>query len=139
MTSRTRLQPVDPETLARFLVLEPELVKTTVEQALNTEEAVARHGNDALRLISSGLRFTTTTLAAAMQFGEETLLTDSIDWAMVRLPHDGVLPDHVCSRLSILESAVTAMMDAQHSDQIRPYIRFMIDYMHSLEKRAPSP
>ena len=51
-------------------------------------------------------------LDAALATGEEVLLADQLTWALDRLPHDGVAPQHVLARFRILRDVVIARMTA---------------------------
>lgn len=88
-------------------------------------DEVAHHGPDAERILTSGMDFTLKMLETAMAFGEVSILEDEMAWALDRLPHDGVTPRQIASRLKTLNGVINDLMPQDYASQINPYIEWM--------------
>lgn len=76
----------------------------------------APYGDQAERILSAGLEFAPRMLETAMQPHEPRLLDQQLDWAYERLPHDGVVPEHILSRFQIYAEVVGALLPAPHAE-----------------------
>jgi hypothetical protein len=137
MSNEQSIPPVSAEALAAFREKQETITEQVAERSLAREQEVAHHGEDAERLIKSGLTFTTRMLDAAMAVGEVSLLEDQMTWAMERLPHDGVVPAHILNRLRIYRRVVRETLPERHASEIEPYLTWMIARMDELlEERS---
>ena len=137
MPTEGSIPAVSAETLAAFRENQETVIEKVTERSLAREHEVAHHGDDAERLIKSGLTFTTRMLDAAMAVGEVSLLEDQMTWAMERLPHDGVVPQHILNRLRIYREVVREMLPERHASEIEPYVTWMINRLEELlEERS---
>lgn len=118
--------PISDEALDAFKEAHDDIVGETVRRSMLIREHVAHHEDQASRLIASGLNFTVNMLEAAMISGRIELLEDQMKWAMERLPHDGVLPEHIAKRLELMADVIKEKLDPGHSSQIAPYLEWMI-------------
>jgi hypothetical protein len=120
------LPPLTPEALAAFRAISPTVIRETVARSLQRTSEVAQHGEEAERLLTAGLEFTTLMLDAAMATGEIPLLEDELSWARIRLPFDGVAAEHVLNRLIIYRDLITSLMPPEYTRQVSEYIDWMI-------------
>ncbi len=121
---------VSQEALNAFRRETSRLVAETVSRALARKEEVAHHGAEAPRIITAGIEFTVRMLDAAMAAGEGVLLDDELRWSLDRLPHDGVLPEHLLSRFKLLREVVKECMPKALAAEIAQVIEWM-------ERRLP--
>lgn len=127
-------EPASEEALKAFHNASQEIIKKVVSESLANKEDVAHHGDEAERIITSGLQFTTSILESAMRVGEASLLKDQIEWAGDRLPHDGVSMAHVARRMNILIEVVKEVLPSRYADEIIPYIQWMLHIMPPVQK-----
>jgi len=116
---------VSQDALAAFRSETPRIVTETASRSLELTDQVAHHGADAPRLITAGIEFTVKMLDAAMAAGESALLDDELHWALDRLPHDGVLPDHMLSRFALLGEVVKERLPASAAAEVGAAIQWM--------------
>jgi hypothetical protein len=126
MSSKKYLPAISPEALASFKEKSPLIIKETVKRSLKRDKEVAHHGDQAEKLITSGLEFTTRMLEAAMGMGEISLLEDELSWAQDRLPHDGVEMEHVLSRFKIYRDVVKDTLPPEYAAEVNGFIEWMI-------------
>ena len=135
--SEQAIPPVSADTLAAFREKQEAVIQEVAERSMARDHEVAHHGEEARRLVRSGLLFTSKMLAAAMAVGDVSLLEDQITWAMVRLPHDGIVPEYVLNRFRIYRKVVGEIMPERHAKEIEPYLTWMIDRQEGLlEERS---
>lgn len=111
--------------LAEFREASARIVADTVDRSLARTDEIAGHGSDARRLITGGIEFTVRMLDAALASGEGALLEDELAWALDRLPHDGVSPEHVLSRFQILCEVISAVVSRPHAEQLVRAVEWM--------------
>jgi hypothetical protein len=116
---------VSAEALAAFRAASQSIVDRVVARSLAHRDDVVQHGEAAGPLITSGIRFTTQMLEAAMAVGEVALLEDQLAWALDRLPH-GVSPEHVLKRFRIYGEVVQELLPAQYAAEILPFVDWLI-------------
>ncbi len=127
------LKPVSSGSLSAFQNARDEIIRVTVERSLSKTEEVSHHGDEARRILTAGIDFTQKMLESAMEFGDEAMLEDEMRWAIDRLPHDGALPEHLVSRFRILRSVARGNLGADSSEEIVPYIEWMIHRIEQLK------
>jgi hypothetical protein len=103
-----------------------------VARSLERHAEVSQHGEQAERLITAGIEFTTQTLEAVLQLGDPTLMEFQLTWARDRLPHDGVAPAHLLARLRIYAQVVAEMLTAEQAREVNPYLNWMIERQQEL-------
>jgi hypothetical protein len=126
MHSETEPMPVSPEALAAFQAQRIIIVQTVVARALERQNEVVQHGEQAAQLLTVGLDFTTQALEVAMRLHNTKMLDDQLQWANERLPHDGVQPEHLLTRFEILAQVVDATLPVQHAAAINGFVRWMV-------------
>ena len=120
------LPPVSPETLAAFETQRAAIVQATVVRCLANPQDVAQHGDQAERLLTAGLDFTTQAIGVAMRVQSGELLDQQLQWGNERLPHDGVTPTHLLSRLQILAAVIDELLSPAHAQVVNQYVQRMI-------------
>ena len=120
------LPPVSPETLAAFETQRTAIVQATVVRCLANPQDVAQHGDQAERLLTAGLDFTTQAIGVAMRVQSGELLDQQLQWGNERLPHDGVAPTHLLSRLQILAAVIDELLSPAHAQVVNQYVQRMI-------------
>ncbi len=123
---QTAQPSVSPDALSAFRDAREAIIREVVARSLAREEEVVHHGDEAERLIASGIEFTTRMLDAAMAVGEVSLLEDQLVWAMDRLPHEQVSPDHVLHRFQIYAEAVRELLPGEYAAQVNRFLEWMI-------------
>lgn len=126
MSNSGSLVPLTPAALDAFRQARPEIIRRVVARSMEHEDQVAHHGQEAQRLLTSGIEFTTRMLDSAMTVGHGALLEDQMTWAQDRLPHDGVEPEHLLTRFKIYEDVVGELLPAEVAAQVNAYLQWMI-------------
>lgn len=126
MQDHERIRPVSTQTLKEFENKKVEIINEVVNQSMRYDDEISHHGDNAHRLITSGVKFTTKMLEAAMATGEISLLEDQLTWAMDRLPYDGVKPEHILHRFIIYKEVIKDRVPKCHADEINQFITWMI-------------
>jgi hypothetical protein len=126
------LPPVSPAALAAFRQARDGIGREVVARSLARHDEVAHHGEDAERLMAAGIGYTTRMLEAAMVVGQVALLEDQLQWAMDRLPHEGVVPAHILGRLRIYAEVVEERLPREHAAEVNRYVQWMIARMAEL-------
>ena len=126
MEGRNSVSPITPEAMSAFQDNRQAIVREVVARSMAHENEVVQHGDEAERLIGSGIEFTTRMLEAAMAIGEVSLLEDQLVWAMDRLPHDRVAPEHVLHRFQIYAEVVRDLMPAEYAAEVTRFIEWML-------------
>lgn len=132
MQALDALPPVSAATLAAFRSASPAIIAQVVARSLAQENKVTHHGENAEQLITAGIQFTSRMLEAALAVGEVALLEDQLTWAMDRLPHDDVAPEHVLNRFRIYREVVQERLPAEQAAEIIPYVDWMITRQQEL-------
>lgn len=120
------IDKISQEALHAFHNHEEEIISKVVLRSMQQVNEIAHHGQEAQRLISSGIRFTTKMLDAAMTTGEIALLEDQLTWAMDRLTHEGVKPEHLLHRLQIYADVVQETLPEHQAEEINQFVKWMV-------------
>ncbi len=121
------LDPVSPESIELFNKLKQSIVDQAVDTAMKNSEDLPELGEDVRSRFAVGMDFVMRMLEAAMMtFGEPAILEDEVSWALDRLTHDGVLPNHLVLSLTTLKHVIDQNMEDKHAEQINAYIDRMI-------------
>ena len=126
---------VSAQALASFRHNEQAIIARVAARSLERKNEVVQHGRKAEHLITSGIQFTTRMLDTAMALDEVALLEDQLAWALQRLPHDGVRPEHILNRLRIYAEVVEELLPSDHARQIAPFVDWMIARLNELLRR----
>jgi hypothetical protein len=130
--STTTIPPVNQGALLAFKAARQSIIEQVVLRSLQRPEEVEHHGDEAAELITSGIEFTTRMLENTMPTGQTTLLEDQLAWALDRLPHDGVAPEHLLSRFEIYAGVVAELMETEDAHQINRYLEWMINRLEAM-------
>ncbi|GAB6056418.1 hypothetical protein JCM15415_17340 [Methanobacterium movens] len=128
--------PVSPEALKSFKENSPRIIKKTVDISMERSKEVEHHGKKARELLSTGMEFTTRMLESAMLVGEISILEDQLNWACVRLPHDGVTLENILLMLELYQKEIKKTLKNEHNSQIIPYVDWMITWQKEYIKKA---
>jgi methanogenic corrinoid protein MtbC1 len=138
LEEHTRIQndlpAISKEALAAFRAASPEIIKETVALALLSTADIAQHGDQAERLITSGLEFTTRMLDSAMSTGSTALILDELLWAKDRLPHDKVSMQQVSNRMKLYRNTILKKLPPNQASEVISYIDWMTARMDRLNK-----
>jgi hypothetical protein len=129
---QNELTAISKESLAAFRAASPEIIRETVALALLCKNDVAQHGDQAEKLITSGLEFTTRMLDSAMTFGSTALISDELLWAKDRLPHDKVSMQQVSNRMKIYRNAILSKLPHTQANEVIAYIDWMTARMDTV-------
>ena len=103
-----------------------EIVRQVVERSLQQEEMVHPPSEKERQLMTGGLDFTTLALAAAMQVNNIEILKQQLAWSNDRLPHDGVRPEQVLTRLRRLMDVIRDTLAPADSAAVNQYVGFLV-------------
>ncbi|MFA6448112.1 MAG: hypothetical protein WCX65_01470 [bacterium] len=126
MADGNTLAPITAGALEAFRAASAVIIRETVRRSMEFSAEVEHHGAQAEQLITIGLQFTTRMLEAVMVSGQVSLLEDQMEWALERLPHDGVQAAHMANRLEIYAKVVGETLSQDQAAEIVPYFKWMI-------------
>jgi hypothetical protein len=132
VSNLNNVSSISPEALESFRKLSDNIIKETVSRSLENKDEVSNHGDQAERILTIGLEFTTKVLDAAMSVGELPFLEDELLWAKDRLPHDGVMMEHILSRFKIYRDVVNEMIPVKYANEVNYFIDWMIARQNEL-------
>lgn len=132
MTEMNNLKPVSPEAVEAFKKEQQNIINDAVAVSMKFKEDVEHHGEQAEQLIGTGLMFTAKMLEAILPTGQTVLLDDQLKWAVERLPHDGVQTTQIIKRLNYFSEALSKRIPPRLSEEIIPYIDYMIKRMEEI-------
>jgi len=121
--------PISPTCLNAFRIKKQQILDEAVKSALKNTDEVSQHGDQAARLIRSGFSFTLDVLESAMTLDEPALLKDQLQWALIRLPHEGVTREHLISRFNMMQGIMKYFVPTEEVDA---YFRWMVQVLEQL-------
>ena len=119
--------PVSSEVLKEFGEKKDEIMKQTLVSWINKSEMQGLEINDISEKYRAGLVFTLDMLATAMMLNDPNLLEDQINWAVIRLPHDGISRTEMIENLLILREEVKSIMSMVNQKPVVVYLDWMIE------------
>ena len=119
--------PVSSEVLKEFGGKKDEIMKQTLVSWINKSEMQGLEINDISEKYRAGLVFTLDMLATAMMLNDPNLLEDQINWAVIRLPHDGISRTEMIENLLILRGEVKSIMSMVNQKPVVVYLDWMIE------------
>lgn len=119
-------------TLTAFRAHAQQIIDLTVQRSLVYTDEVQQHGEDAGTFLRIGLRFTTDMLIMLMEIQAEELVDDQLMWALKRLPHDGVLPEHVLHRFELYRDVVEEVLPEPHQSEVAAVVTWLIEKQRSM-------
>ena len=135
MNDKSGEMAVSPATVAAFTAERSRIIEMTVARSLERTE-VAQHGQDAERLLTIGLDFTTQALLIAMQVVNPALLDQQLQWGNTRLPHDGVSAEQLLQRFQILAEVITETLASLDAQAVNSYVNRLIQREAALVQGA---
>jgi len=136
MAEESNTAAVSREALEALASARGRIIDRVVERSLARTEHVAHLGDDAERVIRAGIEMTTRMIESTLSVGSMALLDDQLAWAMSRLPHDGVPPEHIVPRLRTYREAVNEFLAGGHAAEITPVIDWLIARLQELIDEA---
>ncbi len=133
MPIQNELPAISQEAITAFRLASPEIIRETVALSLLCKDDIAQHGDQAEKLITSGLEFTTRMLDSAMCFASTALILDELLWAKDRLPHDKVSMQQVANRMKIYRNTILNKLPPGQASEVINYIDWMTARMETLE------
>jgi len=130
--SEYTLVPVSENAMNAYKNALPAITTKAVKKSMQNKDETEQHGKDAENLLKSGFDFTAQMLESVMQVGDVALLEDQLLWAQSHLVHEKVMPVHILHRFQIYAQVVQEEMDEKYSDEIMPYLNWMIKKLESL-------
>ncbi len=124
-SSQIVLNPVSDEVLAQFDKICTAVEEEVVQQCL-AEDDVRTMGQEAERMMRSGMDFFTRMLRTAMLFGDGNILEDELQWGRTRLPVYGVPARMVLANFMRYATALEHRLQPKALAQIRPYLQMII-------------
>ena len=135
MNDKSGEMAVSPATVAVFAAERSRIIEMTVARSLERTE-VAQHGQDAERLLTIGLDFTTQAIMIAMQLVNPALLDQQLQWGNTRLPHDGVSAEQLLQRFQILAEVITETLASLDAQAVNSYVNRLIQREAALVQGA---
>lgn len=126
-----RIPRMDESGLSEFAEKKAEIISEVVRRSLEFKSEVAQHGPTAKNVLGTGFAFTLDAIQAAMEFGEPKLLQHQIEWAVDRLPHDNVQPDHLSHRFKIFKEVIAESFSADRAKIIHAYFDVLIEELRN--------
>jgi hypothetical protein len=120
------LPEVNVNTLNNFKHKSNVIVKEVVDRSMKYKDDVRQHGNRAEEVITEGIKMTTEMLFNAMSVNDVGVLDDQLQWAIKRLPVDGVSPEQVYKRFNIYLEVVNELFVQSQAKEISQFIEWMI-------------
>jgi len=130
------ISPVSKEALESYRELSHDIIKESVLRSLKISDNVIHHGDQAERMLTVGFEFTARILDAVMSIGELSLLEDQLFWAKDRLPHEGVMMEHVLDNFKIYKDVVNEILPNEHAIEINCYLDWMISLQKELTQNT---
>ena len=135
MNDKSGEMAVSPATVAIFTAERSRIIQMTVARSMKRTE-VAQHGQDAERLLTIGLDFTTQAIMIAMQMANPALLDQQLQWGNTRLPHDGVSPEQLLQRFQILAEVIAETLTPLEAQAVNCYVDRLIQREAALVQGA---
>jgi len=132
MTKRSELKPISPQALAAFKKHRLNIIQMVVTRSMKNMDEVPQHGDKTEELLTTGLDFTTQALEVSMQLGNIDIFEIQLQWALDRLPHVGVQPQHLLSLFKILAEVIQSILPAQVTREVYPFVTWLINRENEL-------
>jgi hypothetical protein len=126
MSNENNIPSISKEAMAAFQEAGKKIIKETVFRSIDREDEILQLGNDAEKILTAGLEFTTKMLESAMFMGEIPILEDGLLWAKDKLPADGIEMEHILVRLRIYREVIIETLAREHANEITPFLDWMI-------------
>lgn len=127
---------VSVDALLTFRKLTPDLIKEVVKRSMERKDEVFHHGDKQLEILTYGIDMTTKMLDNAMAIHEPALLDEQLKWAIVRLPIDGVKPEHIYNRFQIYIDVVDELMPVNYAKEVNNFVSWMLKRQKELMDEA---
>jgi hypothetical protein len=101
--------------LDRFDALCPDVEAEVVRLCMENDSPRATMGEDAEKMLQSGMRFVSKMLRATMRWGAGEMIADEVDWGRTRLPVYGVSAQMVFRNFQRYEQALMKRLTAEET------------------------
>jgi hypothetical protein len=119
------IQQVSQTALTEYRQLLGRIIEDVVENTLQNSTQDGKDLNH-INLLPAGFEFTLKMLDGAASVGDLALLEDQLQWAMHRLPHQGIMPDHLLKRFQLLAIIMEEVLSEPSWDEFQPYVQWMV-------------
>ncbi len=127
---------VSIDALNCFRKLSSDIINEVVERLIHVEKDVSHHGDKKYEILTSGINMTTQMLDNAMAIHEPALLDEQLKWAIVRLPNDGVRPEHIYNMFKIYIDVVNNLLPENFADEVNNFVKWMLKRQKELMDEA---
>jgi len=125
LSRKFSVRQVSQSALTEYRKLLSQIIEEVVESVYQ-DSTRARDGRAQIDLLPAGFEFTLKMLDGAASVGDLALLEDQLQWAVQRLPHQGILPEHLYKRFQLLETIMEEVLSEGTWSEFHPYIQWMI-------------
>lgn len=132
------LPTVPPATIAAFRAAGEAIVDVAARRVLERQTAQAPRGAKAERILREGMKHTTMALEAAMRFQAPDLLTQQMEWAQARLPHDGIAAIALLENLRLYADVVAEILPPTDGEQVGAYVAYLVRLQEAHVSRQAS-
>lgn len=136
MEFQNNLTPCSKEALDYFKEHEKEINTEVMKQIKSGKNELSFTGSNEKQKIMAGFQMVHSVLASIMQVGDTALLSDQLNWAKERLPHEGFDPKHVLNNFKIYFNVLKDVLPKIYADEILPYIKWIIEFQETLIQQA---
>jgi hypothetical protein len=119
-------QEISKEAILEFNEKKDQIVKKVVERIITLDNIPQEEIQKYKIKITAGILFVFEQLTPAMMFSDQALLEDQMDWAMVRLPYDGIDKEQVSRNFRIMIEVMLELMSEENAEQVSNYLKWMI-------------
>jgi hypothetical protein len=137
MLNSAQLKREPPEAVAAFHAQRIAIVQKVVALAMERQDEVAQHGDQAEQILTVGLDYTMQALEVAMSLHDLEMLEYQLQWSNERLPHDHVLPTHLLSRFEILAHVIETTLQGPQAQAVNQFVGWMIARQRELIQARP--
>lgn len=120
------LKPVSNRTQEVFLKNREQIIENTVRESIRNTSETGIPMETMERKVRNGFEMVHKILYSIMEFGSAALLTDQLDWAEKRLPHEGISPEQVLQDIKIFRKVTEKTVSEVQFSEIAPYFDFLI-------------
>ncbi len=125
LSGKFSVQRVSKSALTEYRKLLGQIIEEVVDSIVQ-DRNLEGDGRDQIDLLPAGFEFTLKMLDGAASVGDLALLEDQLQWAVQRLPHQGILPEHLLNRFQLLEIIMEEVLSEGTWTEFHPYIQWMI-------------
>ena len=123
---------ISNEALNLFRDMKDDIVRKSVKISMNESGSEDLLGDDAFDVLFNGIGITVDMVDNAMGISDISILEDQLNWAISRLPLDGINPGYIRDRLIVISGVIKEIMPEKISHEINAYFEWMIKKLEEL-------